>query len=146
MPLENILVRIGMARSPEEVLLEVGAAIADFWVPDEAVAFLRLIVSESASFPELGRTFLESARGPARRAIAAYLRRLHDGGALEIPDPKLATEQFISMIIGSVMLDRLFAGGGAAPAKPQRDHVVREATRMMLQRYRPRVGEQSAPA
>jgi hypothetical protein len=38
---------IGSERPLEHVLIEIGNAIADFWAPQEAVAFARMIIAES---------------------------------------------------------------------------------------------------
>jgi hypothetical protein len=46
---------IGSERPLEHVLIEIGNAIADFWAPQEAVAFARMIIAESIRFPNWGK-------------------------------------------------------------------------------------------
>ncbi len=38
--------------------MEIGTAVADFWAPEEAVAFARMIIAENIHFPELAQTSL----------------------------------------------------------------------------------------
>ena len=110
MPIGRIVGGEDTANRPEEVLREVGDAIANFWAPEEAVAFLRLIIREGSRFPELAASFFASGRNPARNAVKGYMRQLVERGALNILDIDLAVTQFIDLIIGPVLFDRLVAG------------------------------------
>src|SRR5690242_7013205 len=47
MPLDAIVDATAKEGPAEEVLYAIGRAIADFWTPPEAVAFLRLVIWES---------------------------------------------------------------------------------------------------
>ena len=135
MPVGRIAGREGVSSRPEEVLREIGGAIADFWAPEEAAAFLRLIIREGGQYPELAESFFTFGRDPARSAVSDYMERLAENKALTIPDLDLAVTQFIDLIIGPVLLDRLVAGK-KPPSRKQQRYIVEEAVEMILCRYR----------
>ena len=135
MPVGKIVGREEVSRRPEEVLREIGDAIADFWAPEEAAAFLRLIIREGGRNPELAESFFTSGRDPARSTVGDYMRRLVEDKVLTIPDLDLAVTQFIDLIIGPMLLDRLVAGR-TPPSKKQMRYIVEEAVAMILCRYR----------
>ena len=134
MPVGRIVGREDVSSRPKEVLREIGNAIADFWAPEEAAAFLRLIIREGGQYPELAESFFTSGRDPARSAVSDYMRRLVENRVLDIPDLDLAVTQFIDLIIGPVLFDRLVAGTKPPSRKRQR-YNVEEAVEMILCRY-----------
>ena len=131
----KIVGRDDVSSRPEKVLREIGDAIADFWAPDEAAAFLRLIIREGGRYPELAQSFFTFGRDPARRAVRDYMGRLGDDKVLDLPDLDLAVAQFIDLIIGPVLMDRLVAGR-KPPSKQRQRYLVDEAVAMILCRYR----------
>ena len=133
-PLADIVSRMDRTRPPAEGLTEIGNSIADFWAPEESVAFARMIISESIHFPELAQTFVTSGRNPARRAVTEYLLELHKAGHLNVPDADFARAQFTELILGQLVWVRIL-GEPAAPSKEQQRRVVDEAVRMFLTRY-----------
>ncbi len=135
MAVEKIISRVGTGCPCEEVLTEIGNAIADFWVPEEAVAFARMIIAESIQFPELARGFLVSGRDPARRAVVDYLSALRDTQALRVPDPDLAAAQFIGLLNEPLLWPRVIRGGKSL-SKERRGYIVAEAVHTFVSRYR----------
>lgn len=136
MPLDTIVTATARKGPAEEVLYDVGRAIADFWAPPEAVAFLRLVIWESPRFPELGHGLMDNGRSPARRAVNHCVRRLSRQRGFRIDDPDLATTQFIDVILGELLLVRLTATSTQLVGEERRDHLVREAVRLFIARYR----------
>ena len=136
MPIATIIDVSLESRPPEDVLYEIGRAIADFWAPPEAVAFLRLVIWESPRFPELGESFINTGREPARSAVKRYVRLLTEEPGYRIHDPDLAATQFIGVIVGEVLLDRLIATREPALSEQRCDYVVSEAVALFLSRYR----------
>ena len=94
MEINKTIRQIGSGSSTEQALSDIGNAIADFWEPEETVAFAKMVISESINFPELGRSYFASGRDPARLAITEYFQLLHATKALAISDPDLAAAQF----------------------------------------------------
>jgi len=123
----------------EEVLFGIGRAIADFWAPPEAVAFLRLVYWESPRFPELGQGLMDRGRSPARLAVNRYVRRLSRQRGFRIDDPDLATTQFVDVILGELLLVRMIAPSTHPVDEDRRDYLVREAVNLFIARYRRRM-------
>lgn len=124
------------ARPPEVVLREIGRAIAAFWAPPEAVALLRLVIWESARFPELGESFLHNGRAPARRAVTRYVERLSGHPDFAIDDPELAATAFLDVILGEVVLERLVVTSAPPLDEGRCARVVDEAVALFLARHR----------
>ena len=55
---------------PRLGLIRLCQAVADFWVPPESVAFLRMVIAEGPRFPALTKTFLDKGKIPAMAAVA----------------------------------------------------------------------------
>ena len=133
-PIEDIVSHIDKTRPPEEGLTQIGTSIANFWVPEESIAFLRMMIAESNQFPELVQTFTNAGRDPARRAIASYLQELTGTGQLHVSDPVYATSQFVDLIIGPITWFRIL-GAPEVPTEERRRQIVSETVRMFLARY-----------
>jgi AcrR family transcriptional regulator len=136
MPLDAIIDATAEVRSPDEVLYEIGRTIASFWAPPEAVALVRLVIWESARFPELVESFLATGREPARSAVKRYVRELSRDQGYLIDDADLAATQFIDVILGEVLLGRLVTTPTPALDEDRCDYLVREAVALFLARYR----------
>ena len=68
---------------------------------DETIRLDRVLSMEAHRFPELGKLFYESGPGRVEDAFATYLREKVSQGILSVPNPKLAAEQFIDLVIGT---------------------------------------------
>jgi AcrR family transcriptional regulator len=132
---EKIIARAGTAHPSEDVLLEIGNAIADLWITEESVAFGRMIIAESLYFPELAETFHKMGRLPARRAIVKYLITLGETGRFDFPDPELAAAQFAGLINEPLLWPRVLREAKAS-SKKRRTYAVAEAVETFLCRYR----------
>lgn len=121
-------------RDPSVGLGRIGKAIVDFWEPPIAVAFLRMVISEGARFPDLPRNFFEAGKAPAMRALVGYLKQLDQNGALVLPDAELAARQFLGLLNEPLLWLRV-VGVGEAFSVSERQRVVDEAVAMMIARY-----------
>jgi AcrR family transcriptional regulator len=76
----------------------------------------RLVIGESARFPELGRTFHE--RGPARAVatLATAFERLAERGVLKPADPRLAAAHFNWLIMSAPLNEAMLLGRDEPPA------------------------------
>ena len=95
----------------------------------------RLVIGESARFPELGRTFYE--RGPERTidALASVLEQLARRGSLEIDDPRLAAAHF-NWLVMSIPLNQAMLQGSDEPASPEElDHYADAGVRAFMRAY-----------
>lgn len=84
----------------EEVLERLAALILKAALSPQAIALHRLIVAETARFPELVEVFArEGAAEEATTFIAETLERKIDGGPLRLHDTLFAARQFLQMVI-----------------------------------------------
>jgi len=118
------------------VLLQVARAKIQFTGSAEPRAIYRIVVAESARFPELGRVFYDNGPRRVLERLTDYLRNATARGALAVPDPRMAAEQFFGMIHGADYLRRLL--GIDDPAAPDADTIVESAVAVFLKAYAPR--------
>ena len=102
----------------------------------QAIALHRLIVAESARFPELaGALAREGATEEAIRLIASILRRATVSGRITLDDPVFAARQFLQMVIG--LPQRRAMGLGARMSKREIADWPRKVTDLFLNGCRP---------
>jgi TetR/AcrR family transcriptional regulator, mexJK operon transcriptional repressor len=84
----------------ERVLERLASMILNAAVSPQAIALHRLIVAESARFPELARVLaLEGATEEATTLIAVILERAVKARRLRIDDTRFAAQQFLHMVV-----------------------------------------------
>jgi TetR/AcrR family transcriptional regulator, mexJK operon transcriptional repressor len=117
-------------------LSAIGMRLLRFLLAPEVQGILRIVIAESARFPELGAAFL--AAGPS-----AYLARLadwfaiqHRSGRLDIPDPTLAADQFGALLRPLLFL-RVLAVVPPAPTEAELQATVDAAVATFLRAYPP---------
>lgn len=120
----------------EVVLRRVARNFAAVFLAERTIACKRALLGALPRFPDVGGVIYES--GPAKMAatIADFLRKAHDGGQVDAPDPEFAARQFISLIRGDFELGGVLAL--PPPSKAEIDHVIEGALEMFLARYRKR--------
>ncbi|MDC7259633.1 MULTISPECIES: TetR/AcrR family transcriptional regulator [unclassified Shinella] len=134
MPVVGIMADEAALQDPGLGLRKVGLLIADFWAPDQAVAFVRMVISESNRFPDLAENFVRLGKMPALRALIDYISALKDRGLIKVEDPDLAARQFVGLVNEPLLWYRVIGVGGA-PSKARRHQVVEEAVATFLARY-----------
>lgn len=117
---------------PRHVLTRIGRQFLDLLVSPEALPLYRVVLAEAPRFPDLGRAFYAGGPDRTAAALADYLRRQHDAGVLDVPDARLAAEQFFGMVLAQnhVRLMLGLAPAGLAPA--ERDRIVAQAVAIFL--------------
>ena len=118
------------------MLDQMARAAIRFGSETEALAIYRIVVGESGRFPELGRTFYETGPRRVLTRLADYLREASEKGLLEIPEPRLAAEQFVGMVRGAHYLRRLLRIE-EEPEAPDDERIVKSAVDVFLRAYRP---------
>jgi TetR/AcrR family transcriptional regulator, mexJK operon transcriptional repressor len=99
------------------VLERLAALILHAALSPQAIALNRLIVAESARFPELARVLAhEGATEEATTLIAGILEREVTAGRFHIADPRFYAQQFLQMV---VTLPQRRAMGLGAPMSPE---------------------------
>jgi TetR/AcrR family transcriptional repressor of mexJK operon len=120
--------------APEQGLRRIGRDLCELILLPGVSAIHRVVMAEAPRFPELGRVFYESGPAELRRSLAAYLARATEQGMLDVPEPYLAAEQFIGMLLGHFHLATLL-GVIERPSEKEIDHVVDLAVRLFIRGY-----------
>ena len=120
--------------SPEAALKLIGRAFAEHVLSPQVLGLYRIVVAETARFPELGRTLYESGPLRALGRLAEYLQRLTDRGLLDVPEPHIAARQFFGMIRSDFYLRRLF-GISDATVGISIEQMVDSSVQMFVRAY-----------
>lgn len=115
----------------ETALRAIGGRMLRFFLSERSVALHRLVVAESARFPELGQAFYANGPVAGRERFAAWMARQP---ALSHTDPALAAEQFFTLLRADLYL-RATLGLEPAPAEAAIDAAVAAAVRTFLKAH-----------
>jgi TetR/AcrR family transcriptional regulator, mexJK operon transcriptional repressor len=88
-------------------LTVLGRRFLELILSSDAIALHRIILGEVTRFPMLGEVFWRAGPERERVQIETFLRGAAAAGALSLPDPRLAAEQFVSLVRGDVQLRQL---------------------------------------
>jgi AcrR family transcriptional regulator len=95
----------------------------------------RLVISEAARFPDLGRTYVE--RGPGRTVVtlSGLFEQLTRDGVLRVDDPQAAA-QYFNWLVLSIPINRAMFDANATFTDAELDRYAAEAVRIFLAAYR----------
>lgn len=108
------------AGSLHDRLLAFGRTLMAFLSRPEMVQFEQRIAAETEHDPALGNIFLDAGPRRGHRALADFIARERDRGALVLDDPMLAAEQYMAMCKGMADVERRFTGKVDAEAADRR--------------------------
>jgi TetR/AcrR family transcriptional repressor of mexJK operon len=123
------------AGSIRERLVVIGQAMFAFLSRPEMIQFERRIAAETEHEPAIGLAFLEAGPWRMKAAFSQFLAHASATGELNIPDPDLAAEQFVSMAKGMGDLERRF---GSLPSEEENAKRIAGAVDVFLLAYAPR--------
>jgi TetR/AcrR family transcriptional repressor of mexJK operon len=132
--LENIMPEDDLpdgAMPDEEALWAIGARVLRFFLRDRSLAIHRLVIAESARFPELGRAFYENGPVASRKRLAAWMT---GRPGLNVPEAEIAAEQFLGLLRTGLYL-RATLGLTPEPTEPAIGAVVAAAVSTLLRAY-----------
>jgi AcrR family transcriptional regulator len=118
----------------EQDLQQFGEALLRFLVSRTALALRRMILADTARFPELGQALLEDGALVTRARLTEYLEARARAGALELDDARLAAFQFMSLCQSDLYLYAEFGVVNDPPPERIRE-AVRGAVRTFLRAY-----------
>ncbi|MBV7265934.1 TetR/AcrR family transcriptional regulator [Erythrobacter ani] len=118
--------------SIRERLTVIGKAMFAFLSRPEMIQFERRIAAETESEPAIGKAFLEAGPWRMKQAFSAFLAYASANGELNVGDPQLAAEQFVSMCKGMGDLERRF---GAEVSPEESDRRIAGAVDVFLAAY-----------
>lgn len=118
------------------VLQRLATLILNAALSPPAIALHRLIVAESARFPELAAVLArEGSMDEATRLIAGVLRREVEARRIEVDDPSFAARQFLQMVVA--VPQRRALGLGAPMSKREVADWPRKVTDLFVNGLRP---------
>jgi len=124
-------------REPEEVLTHFGETVLKHKSCSDTMHLHRLLQLEGRNHPSLAESFYKF--GPDRTAgwLKQYLEAQVDRGRLHVDEPRVAAEQFVTMLVGHLRLRHLLGMTGV-PDKAERSRYVTSAVNIFLNGTRPR--------
>ncbi len=121
--------------SIRERLTAIAEGMYDFLMRPEMMRFEHRIAAETEHDPDIGLAFLEAGPWRMKAAFAQFLAHADAEGELNIPDPRLAAEQFVSMCKGMGDLERRF---GSPVSAEDREMRINGAVDVFLAAFRAR--------
>lgn len=112
-------------------LIRFGRRVLRFLLDEHALAIHRVVMAESARFPELGQAFFEGGPATARARIGAWLAAQTRAGRLRVTDPPLAAEQLMALLRAGAHL-RATLGVRPLPDEAEIEATVQSAVDMFL--------------
>jgi len=94
-------------RDVRSSLTILGRRFLELVLSPDAIALHRIILGEVTRFPTLGEVFWDAGPERQRAQIEAFLESAVALDKLSIPDPRLAAEQFLSLVRGEIQLRKL---------------------------------------
>lgn len=123
--------RLAEGADVETILLRLARLIVRAAVAPEALALHRLIVAESARFPQLAAAVANQGRaGEAIALIADVLERGARAGVLVVDDPPQVAEQFLYLVL--TVPQRRALGLGPAMKASELDRLARRSVELLL--------------
>jgi TetR/AcrR family transcriptional repressor of mexJK operon len=125
---------------PDEVedigitLRTMGRRILRFLIEPRTLGIYRVIIAESARFPELGEAFYANGPGLFRERFAAWAAVQTEAGHLAITDGRVAAEHFIALLRTSIFM-RATLGIGSAATDEEIEATVESAIAVFLKAY-----------
>jgi TetR/AcrR family transcriptional repressor of mexJK operon len=132
-----LIVRDPAKSTPKHILLSLGRDFLALMLRPSSLALYRLIVAESARFPELGGAIYAVGAGRLIAMLADYLAWETRNGRLSVSEPELAAEQFVGMLTGRMQL-RALLGVCTAPKEGELQRRAEHAVSCFLVLYAPR--------
>ncbi len=109
---------------------------------DRHIGFQRLVIAESARFPDMARAWFASGPERAREIIAAWLERHRAAGQLQVPDPLRFAARFHDMAVTNLLYLALL---GARPSEEEIAKTVDEAVAIFLHGVAPPGSGRASP-
>jgi TetR/AcrR family transcriptional repressor of mexJK operon len=122
-----------LAATLREVARDLGGVV----LSPEVTRLRRLLIGEAFRFPDLAAEYYRRAPGRVIRALSEAFKRLDGSGALAVPDPRLAAEQFAFMAIGAPLDGAMFDGRDRRPDRRTLRRRADAAVKVFLAAYVP---------
>lgn len=122
---------------PERVLSAFGDIVLDVMLSRESMRMHRLLEGEGRRYPRLAEIFYRQGPDRVSNRLAKYLAEQTAKGRLAVDNPRIAAEQFVTMLSGHLRLRHLI-GLADPPTSDKRRQYVANAVHLFLNGARPR--------
>jgi AcrR family transcriptional regulator len=126
-----------MDQPPEQVLTLFGEMVLRKMSCPDIMNLHRLLQLEGRNHPSLAESFYKFGPDSTARWLTTYLEARVREGQLQISEPRIAAEQFVTMLMGHLRLRHLL-GFTPAPDASERSRYVTSAVSIFLNGVRPR--------
>ena len=116
-----------------EVLYNVASRFQSMLDGQEAIELHRLMVTIAVQHPERTQMFYDAGPQRTHNEMARLLTQAHDQGKLDIPEPMIAAEYFLSSFTGCSHLQKVLSLG--AENVVAREPYVREVVKRFIRAY-----------
>jgi AcrR family transcriptional regulator len=124
----------------EQVLTAFGQNILDVMLSPQSMWLKRLLQTEGRRHPQLAETYYRLGPDATANRLADFFSDQIRRDRLAIRDPRIAAEQFVSMLPGHLRMRHLI-GMTEPPTRAERKRWVTSAVRLFLDGARPRETE-----
>lgn len=121
--------------SPEDWLLRFANEQLKAVLTPRLMQLRRMVIGESARFPELGVALYRQGPGRAIDRLTEALGRFSSQGLLSVTDAFVAAKQFNWLLMGGPTSEVMHLGDGAIPDPRQMQKHARETVDLFLARY-----------
>lgn len=134
---EEMVAQLATPDDLPATLREVARQLVDAVTNPTVTGLRRLLIGEAARFPELASEYHRRAPGRIVNTFAESFERLDAAGALRVPEPHLAAEQFAFMVVGAPLDAAMFDGRDRKPGRAALAQRADAAVRVFLAAYGP---------
>ncbi len=120
----------------EKLLLNLGKRFLPLMLSDQVIAVHRIVVAESARFPEVGEAHFKAGPKEGKERLTALLARAMAEGKLKQADAGRAAEQCIELMLAGLYRRRLW-NMGPIPTATEMDANVEAGVAVFMAAYRP---------
>lgn len=123
-----------------QTLIEFGVTLATHITADPTIRAMRIVLGVTDRMPQLACGFFGATPENGHTVLHAFLKRKVAAGELAIPDPDLASRQFIEMAMAGMFKQRLFGVMTEPPTPAMLEYTVSSAADVFLKSYLPEHG------
>lgn len=134
--LERVATTLADPKHLHADLQEIGRHYIKVVMQPHVLQMRRLLIGESARFPELTREYYEKAPERVLTALAPELKDLDQRGLLKVEDPLLAARHFAFLILGTPLDRAMFYGDETGYTEQELERLADEGVKAFLRAYR----------
>lgn len=116
-----------LSGEPESVLPRFATVLLTVMADEDYVSLLRLIIAESARFPELAQLYTRTVIQRGRHLLAHYFSSRPE---LKIADPEATAQLFIGSLVAYVLAQKILQGEQTIPI--ERDRIINSLVDLVL--------------